>query len=990
MKRRSEQVFLNTSKTAAGIGFFNSLTLIVIVFLPAFFALNHLSQNTSDLLLRADNLRRSSFETEINDFSEALIPRNFIERALHKMEIDLTLRTHLMAEEGNDPGIYNSDTNSKILSYLAGNFGIKPIFLLSFEYDAKKSYSFYSKDFAARTPLDKKTLEHALIFTTIIEVLKNKFWSNPILKERMNSFEIYGNKLAGHREEYLEALVCNFFSPVAYIVRVSGTCREIFTTSFGSQKLYFYFNATQQGNHTLGGYFTVFASRDISYNAILKEACKGSGDFARRIVRCKLQPKTTLIEEKDGLSLLRRLPEPLQMHLANRSSKISSANLDNCFLRVFSSNSKLNKNLLFYRPAISFAQKALILFLFLAGVYLWIHGLTIAGKLRRKILLISGLIILLPYILIASFAALIIDQTEKIRKIEIQAIAESKMYEATQFVRDLSLKRQLIALTAKKHIADQLMKAREGLFPPTAAQLLLPATSREEISVFLDDGRIKVLSPANSNAKMPMRLVRYSGYRFLDNLGVLQNKSNEIKRELEVANLASGFLSGFRHEYENGKILSYEGCEVKNLIRISPLSRMTYFLLPAAMGSIQQVAGISFILNFDLSKFGGAFDSISQGSNKTFRDNSAFSSANFAIGQRNAERNLEQWWPATLTGIDPEKQLLEYASLKSYSGSEVKQKDNIIRAASWKYSAENPYVFAGIVESSPDLWLIFLLQLLPFACAAFSILSLILLADFLWELFARPVKEFIPALQKISTGEYRTRIIIEKTDELGMLAQSYNSMAQGLQQREKMRRFVPERLIERVANETIQEQGRAENIELSVLSSDIRGFTSLSEKHPPEEIVTLLNDYFSEMETAVKEYGGSVERFIGDAVVAVFYPDTTAENHAKRALNSAFEMRRRLKKLNSVRQKNGQFTVENGIGIVTDQAMAGVTGARSGRQVFMVIGSIIPRANELEALTASLSGEKIAVCEKTAEICSEFSFIQLTQQQKAFTPVGKK
>ena len=106
---------------------------------------------------------------------------------------------------------------------------------------------------------------------------------------------------------------------------------------------------------------------------------------------------------------------------------------------------------------------------------------------------------------------------------------------------------------------------------------------------------------------------------------------------------------------------------------------------------------------------------------------------------------------------------------------------------------------------------------------------------------------------------------------------------------------------------------------VTVLFSDIRGFTSLSEKLPAEQVSMILNEYFTEMEPIITKYNGVINKFIGDAVMAIFGEPIQDINHAKNAVKCAYEM---LKKLEYLREKwlnEGKPKIEIGVGINTGE-----------------------------------------------------------------------
>jgi adenylate cyclase len=134
---------------------------------------------------------------------------------------------------------------------------------------------------------------------------------------------------------------------------------------------------------------------------------------------------------------------------------------------------------------------------------------------------------------------------------------------------------------------------------------------------------------------------------------------------------------------------------------------------------------------------------------------------------------------------------------------------------------------------------------------------------------------------------------------------------------------------------------------VTVLFSDIRGFTSLSEKMTAEEVSKILNEYFSQMEPIITKYNGVINKFIGDAVMAIFGEPIQDINHPKNAVKCAYEM---LKKVEYLREKwlsEGKPKIEIGVGINTGEAFIGNIGTET-RMEYTVIGDTVNLASRIE------------------------------------------
>jgi adenylate cyclase len=164
---------------------------------------------------------------------------------------------------------------------------------------------------------------------------------------------------------------------------------------------------------------------------------------------------------------------------------------------------------------------------------------------------------------------------------------------------------------------------------------------------------------------------------------------------------------------------------------------------------------------------------------------------------------------------------------------------------------------------------------------------------------------------------------------------------------------------------------------ISVLFSDIRGFTSLSEKIPPETIVTLLNEYLSPMTQIVMGERGTLDKYIGDAIMAIFGAPLDVPDHSRRACQAALYMIEKLEKLNLDWEKKRWPHISIGIGINTGEAIVGNMGANV-RFEYTAIGDTVNLASRLEGLN-KLYGTDIIVSKSTLDNLdpSEFLFREL-------------
>jgi class 3 adenylate cyclase/uncharacterized membrane protein YjgN (DUF898 family) len=240
----------------------------------------------------------------------------------------------------------------------------------------------------------------------------------------------------------------------------------------------------------------------------------------------------------------------------------------------------------------------------------------------------------------------------------------------------------------------------------------------------------------------------------------------------------------------------------------------------------------------------------------------------------------------------------------------------------------------------------------------------------------RPVNELVKNMRLTSEGKLDNYTIVRTNDEIGVMSEGYNLMTSRLreyifkisQMNEAYSRFVPNQFLEFLGKENFVDIQLGDQVqkEMTVLFSDIRGFTELSEGLTPKENFDFINHYLGYMEPVIRKNNGFIDKFIGDSIMALFHESVDD------AIDAAIEMRKTLKKFNSDRKDIGQITIDSGIGIHTGNLMLGVVGGE-GRIDGTVISDAVNLASRLEGLTKVY---------KTSIIISEDTLIKLNNPGK--------
>lgn len=229
-----------------------------------------------------------------------------------------------------------------------------------------------------------------------------------------------------------------------------------------------------------------------------------------------------------------------------------------------------------------------------------------------------------------------------------------------------------------------------------------------------------------------------------------------------------------------------------------------------------------------------------------------------------------------------------------------------------------------------------------------------------------PLTKIIDAASAVAKGNYNTRIDLDRKDEFGIMSTHFNNMVHGLKDREFIRetfgRYMSHDLANAVLNTEKMPQLGGEERVVTVLFSDLRGYSTMAERLPPVAVVEMLNEYLGEMNLLIDKYHGCVIEFLGDAILAVFGAPYYQPDHSENAVRCAMEMRVRLAELNQRWSQSGLArywkgkTLDNWgvrIGIHCGPVVAGNIGSPT-RMKYTVIGDTVNVAARLETLNKHL------------------------------------
>jgi adenylate cyclase len=219
-------------------------------------------------------------------------------------------------------------------------------------------------------------------------------------------------------------------------------------------------------------------------------------------------------------------------------------------------------------------------------------------------------------------------------------------------------------------------------------------------------------------------------------------------------------------------------------------------------------------------------------------------------------------------------------------------------------------------------------------------------------ILTKPIFKLAQGTKSIAGGQFDITLPVTSRDEIGDLTESFNLMAKSLHEKEKIKRafssYVARQVVDEILKHPDEISFSGERRDVTVIFCDMRGFTPLTERLPPEEVVAVLNDFYSLMIDLTIKNDGYLNKFLGDAVMAIFGAPTLHTDHCLRAIKTALEMQSSVAILSARRMAEGKEGITIGIGISAGEAVAGTVGTESQME-YTVIGDKVNLAARLES-----------------------------------------
>jgi len=229
----------------------------------------------------------------------------------------------------------------------------------------------------------------------------------------------------------------------------------------------------------------------------------------------------------------------------------------------------------------------------------------------------------------------------------------------------------------------------------------------------------------------------------------------------------------------------------------------------------------------------------------------------------------------------------------------------------------------------------------------------------------RPIRALTIGVMRVAGGDLSLSLPVRSRDEVGQLTRAFNQMLDGLRQRDFIRSAFGRYVSPEVAKALLESPGGlrfgGEKRVVTVLMSDLRGYTRFAERGDPAMVMEVLNGFLGQMTDIIIEHGGTINEFIGDAIFAVFSAPLEHADHAERAAACALAMQRAMAGINREHAVSGRPQFEMGIGVNTGEAVVGNIGSEQ-RAKYAIVGSAVNVAARVEGATV---GGQVFITEAT-------------------------
>ncbi len=274
--------------------------------------------------------------------------------------------------------------------------------------------------------------------------------------------------------------------------------------------------------------------------------------------------------------------------------------------------------------------------------------------------------------------------------------------------------------------------------------------------------------------------------------------------------------------------------------------------------------------------------------------------------------------------------------------------------------------------------------------AAVGVVLLLIVSALVARSLARPLVRMAEATSKVANGDLDIDLTdIRRTDEVGQLADGFTRMVEGLKQRDFIRdtfgRYLTKEVVRRLLESKDGLKLGGEAREITLMMSDLRGFTALTSHMAPEQVIAFLNRYLARMVEILLDHMGVIDEIIGDGILAFFGAPEPLQDHPARAVACALRMQAAMERINELNEADGLAHLEMGVAVHTGTVVVGNIGSER-RSKYGAVGSDVNFTGRVESFTV---GGQVLISEATYERVSELLEIKNVLQVEMKGVPGK-
>jgi class 3 adenylate cyclase len=256
--------------------------------------------------------------------------------------------------------------------------------------------------------------------------------------------------------------------------------------------------------------------------------------------------------------------------------------------------------------------------------------------------------------------------------------------------------------------------------------------------------------------------------------------------------------------------------------------------------------------------------------------------------------------------------------------------------------------------------------------AAAGIVLLVVLSVLVARSISRPLRRMAAETVRVGQGDLDIDLsAIRSTDEVGQLARAFTAMTEGLKDRERIKdtfgRYLTQEVVKRLLDSKDGLKLGGETREISIMMSDLRGFTSLTSSMRPEDVIKFLNRYLGRMVDIILDHHGIIDEIIGDGILAFFGAPEELENHPELAVACALKMQIAMHEINAQNEADGLPHLEMGVAVNTGEVIVGNIGSEK-RTKYGAVGSQVNFTGRVESFTV---GGQALISQATYESLSQ-------------------